>query len=101
MPTDVYGTISDQPAEECLLQTPMWSFEWQRFYEFDVAIEQMPFVRAGDTFELRCTYDNTMDNPFVRAALQEQNLDAPHDVVLGEETLDEMCLLALTYLYKE
>ncbi len=101
MPTDLYGPIVEQPSEECLLQTPAWDFQWQRFYEYDVAIEDMPFVRAGDTFELRCTYDNTMNNPFVREALRQQNLAAPREVVLGDTTLDEMCLLALTYLYKE
>ncbi|MEQ9498046.1 MAG: hypothetical protein RIT81_14340 [Deltaproteobacteria bacterium] len=101
MPTELYGAIADQPAEECLLQTPAWDFEWQRFYEYDVSIAELPFVRPGDTFELRCTYDNSMDNPFVREALDEQGLTAPRDVVLGEETLDEMCLLAVTFLYKE
>jgi hypothetical protein len=33
-----------------------------------------------------------MQNPKVVAALREQNLTAPHDVSLGEQTLDEMCL---------
>lgn len=100
-PTDLYGSIPDQPADECLLQTPDWNFEWQRFYEYDVAIEEMPFAMPGDVFEFRCVYDNSMDNPFVREALREQGLDAPHDVLLGDETLDEMCLIALTFLYKE
>ena len=41
---------------------------------------------------MRCTYNNSMSNPFVAAALAEQGLDGPVDVYLGEETLDEMCL---------
>jgi len=41
---------------------------------------------------MRCTYDNTLDNPDVRRALAEQGLDEPIDVHLGEEALDEMCL---------
>lgn len=101
LPTELFGTIPDQPAEECLLQTPDWDFEWQRFYEYDVAIEEMPFVMPGDVFEFRCVYDNSMNNPFVREALREQGLDAPREVLLGDETLDEMCLVALTFLYKE
>ncbi|WP_437603865.1 hypothetical protein [Sorangium sp. So ce590] len=40
----------------------------------------------------RCLYDNTMDNPFVRRALQEEHLTAPRDIVLGESSLDEMCI---------
>jgi hypothetical protein len=101
MPVDLYGPIPAQPRDECLLQTPKWDFQWQRFYAYDAEIEDLPFVMPGDTFELRCRYDNTMTNPFVRSALQAQGLTSPHDVVLGESTLDEMCLLALTYLYKE
>jgi hypothetical protein len=86
------------PAEECLLQTPSWNFAWQRGYEFDAPIEKLPRVRAGDVFRMRCTYDNTLDNPYVAKALDDQNLKAPIDVRLGEETLDEMCLAAVGYL---
>ncbi|HEY6078073.1 MAG TPA: hypothetical protein VIW29_04685 [Polyangiaceae bacterium] len=49
-------------------------------------------ARAGDVIKLRCTYDNSLQNPFVSIALRGQGLSAPHDIVLGEETLDEMCL---------
>lgn len=101
MPTDKYGDVASQPVEECLLNTPDWNFEWQRFYEYDAAIQDLPFMRAGDTFEFHCDYDNSMDNPFVREALMEQGLTEPRDVVLGDETLDEMCLIALTFLYKQ
>lgn len=46
----------------------------------------------GDYLYLRCTYDNSMSNPYVVEALAQQRLDAPVPVFLGEETLDEMCL---------
>jgi hypothetical protein len=82
----------DEPAEECLLQTPGWDFNWQRGYLFDAPIDRAPSAAPGDVLDLRCTYDNSMDNPFVQAALVEQGLTAPRDVTLGEETLDEMCL---------
>ncbi len=52
----------------------------------------MPLTRSGDKIYLRCEYDNSMNNPYVVEALEDQGLDAPIDVVLGEETLDEMCL---------
>jgi len=99
-PTELYGAVPDQPAQECLIQTPSWDFNWQRSYVYDSAIEDLPFISPGDTFELKCHYDNSMGNPFVREALVEQGLDAPRDVVLGDETLDEMCLLAVSFLYK-
>lgn len=81
-----------EPDNECLIQTPNWNFEWQRFYPYDAPLDQVPRVRAGDKLYLRCTYNNSMSNPFVARALAEQGLDAPVDVHLGEETLDEMCL---------
>jgi hypothetical protein len=99
LPTQ-YGPLAEQPEEECLVQTPAWNFAWQRFYAYDAPIEGLPFVKAGDVFDFKCTYDNSMDNPFVRDALSQQGLSEPRDVVLGEETLDEMCLMALTLLYK-
>ena len=49
-------------------------------------------VGDGDTISVHCTYDNTLDNPYVQRGLAEQGLTAPVDVYLGEETLDEMCL---------
>jgi hypothetical protein len=86
------GTAGTEPAEECLIETPKWDFNWQRGYVYDTPIDQAPTVRGGDVLELRCAYDNSMQNPFVQRALTEQGLAAPRDVVLGEETLDEMCL---------
>lgn len=79
-------------GDQCLVRTPAWDFNWQRLYFFDKPMEQLPFVRPGDVLTLRCTYDNTLGNPFVRDALDAAGQDAPHDVLLGEETLDEMCL---------
>lgn len=88
-----------QPAKECVLQTPQWNFNWQRAYTFDEPVERAPTIKPGDTLHLRCTYDNTMQNPFVAKALSEQALTEPHDVFLGESTLDEMCLGALVLAF--
>lgn len=78
--------------EVCLVQTPKWDFNWQRWYDYDESAGALPVIEPGDGLRLRCTYDNTLDNPFVRQALAEAGLDEPIDVVLGDETLDEMCL---------
>ena len=86
------AAAGSEPAEECLLETPKWDFNWQRGYQYDVPIDQAPTVKAGDVLNLRCTYDNSSRNSFVQNALAEQGLTEPRDVVLGEETLDEMCL---------
>jgi hypothetical protein len=86
------ATPGDEPADECLLDTPKWDFNWQRGYRYDVPIDQAPTAKTGDVINLRCTYDNSMNNPAVATALTQQGLTAPHDVLLGESTLDEMCL---------
>jgi hypothetical protein len=89
---------ASQPLEECLVHTPQWDFNWQRMYTYDTPIDQLPKGKAGDILKLTCHYDNSMGNPFVKKALEEQGLSAPVDVVLGEETLNEMCLAPLGIL---
>ena len=49
-------------------------------------------MNPNDTVEIKCTYDNTMDNPFVLRSLHDQGLSAPVDITLGEQTTNEMCL---------
>jgi hypothetical protein len=82
----------DQLEEECLVRTPEWDFNWQRFYQFDVPIDELPTATSGDVFRMKCTYDNTKQNRFVKAALEAEGMSEPIDVQLGETTLDEMCL---------
>lgn len=85
----------DSGAETCLLETPRWDFDWQRVYEVDRPLGDMVRLKSGDTIRVRCVYDNTIQNPGVQEALAEVGLDAPIDVQLGEETLDEMCIGAI------
>jgi len=77
---------------ECLVNVPRWNFDWQRTYQYDAPVADLPAIANGDTIVVRCSYDNSLGNPFVRRALQEMGLQEPIDVVLGEESLDEMCL---------
>ncbi|WP_437624153.1 hypothetical protein [Sorangium sp. So ce1151] len=80
------------PAKECVVQTPKWDFNWQQTYALDAPIEELPVLKTGDMMTLRCRYDNTLDNPFVKRALLEEHLNAPRDIVFGESSLDEMCI---------
>ena len=93
------STATD-PKDECFLQTPHWNFNWQRGYMYDAPMEKLPILRAGDKLRMRCTYDNTMGNPFVAEALQQHGRMAPADVTLGEMTLDEMCLGVFGLAYR-
>ncbi|NUO51234.1 MAG: hypothetical protein HOV80_20445 [Polyangiaceae bacterium] len=95
---DELVTMERDGQTECMLHTPRWDFNWQMFYQWDLDIDQLPVAKPGDVWTLRCTYDNSMGNPFVVKALNDQGLAAPQDVVLGEQTLDEMCLMGLGFL---
>ena len=86
-------------SSSCLMQIPHWDFDWQRRYDYDAPIEQLPQLNPGDKLGIRCTYDNTMANDKVAESLIEQGIAAPREVDLGETTLDEMCLANLTALY--
>ena len=87
-----------ESKSECLVQTPKWDFNWQRTYAYDAPVESLPKLRGGDVVTFRCTYDNTLQNPFVAQALKEKGLSQPVDVYLGEQTLDEMCIGLLPVL---
>jgi hypothetical protein len=89
-----------EPASQCMVDTPHWNFHWQRGYAYDTSIDNAPEWRPLDKLLMQCTYNNSTSNPWVVAALQEQGLTAPRDVVLGEQTLDEMCLAVLGVAYK-
>jgi hypothetical protein len=90
---DMKVWIERDGEEICLIQTPRWDFNWQRTYNIDAAIGQFPKVQGGDVVKLRCTYNNTLDNPFLADALAAEGLDAPTTVLLGESSIEEMCLL--------
>lgn len=81
----------NDPQTECLANGK-WNFDWQRTYIYDAALAELPTLRPGDVIDLRCTWNNTLENPFVQRALADAGLVAPIDVNLGESSLDEMCL---------
>jgi hypothetical protein len=93
-------TITRNGTESCLLQEPAWSFNWQRGYQYDAPIESLPSISTGDVLRMRCTYDNTMTNPALASARRETGTLQPTAIKLGEQTTDEMCLGAFTFVYK-
>jgi hypothetical protein len=80
------------PDNECLLAIPKWDFNWQRVYTYDTTLDKVPVAAPGDVLQIKCTYNNSLTNPFVVQSLLDQGLSAPRTVSLGETTLDEMCL---------
>lgn len=89
----------DPQGDECLLAEPTWDIDWQRTYVYDAPVADVPTVSGGDRIEITCHYDNTMDHPGTAALVEDAGLDGPVDVTLGEETLDEMCLGIVGFVY--
>jgi len=79
------------PKQECLANGA-WNFDWQRTYIYDAPLDSLPSIQAGDILDMKCSWDNTMANPFVQRALHDAGLAAPIDIELGEGSLDEMCV---------
>jgi hypothetical protein len=96
---DMRVWIERNGEEICMIQTPRWDFNWQRAYNIDATIGNFPKVQGGDIVTLECTYENTLDNPFLAEQLAKQGLTEPTDVLLGESSLEEMCLLIFGVAY--
>jgi hypothetical protein len=79
------------PQTECLANGG-WNFDWQRTYTYDAPLDKLPSIEPGDIIDIKCSWDNTIENPFVQRMLKDANLTAPVDVPLGEQTTNEMCL---------
>jgi hypothetical protein len=80
------------PAKECVANGG-WNFDWQRTYIYDRPFDELPTIAEGDVLDLKCTWNNTISNPFVQRMLLDANLPPrPIDLFYGEETNDEMCL---------
>ena len=93
-------SLTHAGAESCLMQEPAWNFNWQRGYQYDAPIEQLPTIEPGDMLKIRCTYDNTMQNLPLATARKEAGITTSMPITLGESTTDEMCLGALTFVTK-
>lgn len=88
------------PASECLINAPNYDFNWQRGYAYDASINELPRLTSASKIRIKCTYDNTMGNRRVAAALTDAKKTQPSDINLGEDTFDEMCLAGFTLYTK-
>lgn len=97
--TSIEVTLEHQGAEACIAPLPKWDFDWQRTYVYDGTFNELPRVYDGDVMKVRCTYNNSLDNPVLAQALAVEGIDAPSDVGVGEDTLDEMCVAIVGIMY--
>lgn len=82
----------NDPKTECVANGG-WNFDWQRTYQYDAPLDELPSIAAGDVLDVKCRWNNTLQNPFVQRMLADSNLPPqPIDVGLGEQTTQEMCL---------
>lgn len=70
----------DTPEEKVLLDIPVWSFEWQFYYE---PVEEI-IVDRNDVVRFECTWDRSLGN-----------FDQPRYVTWNEGTVDEMCFSSI------
>lgn len=87
-----------EPSTECL-SNGGWNFDWQRTYMFDLPFERLPPIAVGDILDLQCSWNNTVDNPFMQRLLVDTHRGQPFDVPFGEQTSDEMCLTIMGFVY--
>jgi hypothetical protein len=79
------------PQKECLANGG-WNFDWQRTYSYNTPLDKLPSLATGDIVDVKCSWDNSIENPFVQRMLADAGLDKPIDILLGEQTTNEMCL---------
>jgi len=105
--TDILAVLErPEPAtpelsEQCLVHVPRWDFNYQYFYLLDAALEETPKLFPGDILMIRCTYTNNMskNTKLAGAIAQDPLVNETQDVVVGEETLDEMCAVLIGVSY--
>lgn len=84
--------VMEDGSRTCVFEIDDWDFNWQQTYAFPP--DQLYEVSGPVTFELICEYDNSAANqPTVNGVQQE-----PQQVVWGDGTLDEMCLMYVNAL---
>ena len=65
--TDIKLTHTKASGDEgCIAHVPKWDYNWQQLYSFDASFDELPRIEQGDSLQVRCTMDNTDDNPFYR-----------------------------------
>jgi len=89
--TNVKVELAHATGDSMCLLNDRWNFHWQRMYAYDAPMDKLPTLAVGDKIRVTCTYDNTMDNTILGSELAARGMPI-HDIVLGEQTLDEMCL---------
>ena len=87
-------------SHTCLGHINPFDFAWQTTYQYERPIEELPVFggtddgkKDGDVVKIACTYNNTMGNDRLRDALLANGYDEPLDVVVGEDSFDEMCVM--------
>ena len=73
-------------SSRCIF-SPKWNFDWQRFYSYDTTLDQLPMAMPGDVVQIKCTYDNTLQNTALATSLAFRGLSQPQDVRLDEMRL--------------
>jgi hypothetical protein len=85
--------------DTCLIEVGRWDFDWQRDYVYDAPLDALPEVHPGDELVVRCTFDNTVDNPSVVTLLDDLGVSEPFELASGNASTDEMCVALVGLLF--
>ena len=98
-PSEARMSFPEEPARECLVSAPKYNFEGNAPTR-TMYLDKLPTMMPGDVLSIECRYQNTLDNPLMREALGRAGESEPGVVRLGDETLDEMCLVGLLFAFE-
>ena len=76
-----------------MLGIRQWDPDWLRGYRFNGGISELPVWESGTQLRVECTYDNTDFNENLSEKLEDEGLESPVPMSLGEGPLDENCLV--------
>ena len=79
-------------GNNCLVNVPRYDYNWQQMYTYDADWADLPVLASGDTLNVSCTYDNSVDNVMLEKYLGGPVVGGVH---LGDGTADEMCLVGV------
>lgn len=81
-------------TETCLANIGPWDFEWQQNYLYDyTTADELPMFYRDDTVTIDCDYNNSMSNQRLAEALLAEGYEGPFDMTVGENGLNEMCVM--------
>ena len=83
--------VAGPEGSQCLLAMENWRSDWMRLYRYDPS-QGLPTWDAQSALTVRCSYENSIHNEDLMAALDELGQSSPVPMGIGQSGTDEACL---------